>query len=256
MQKGLSSPKNVRDFLPKADETVKDFVKFLPKRFDERNEISDFLDDLSRIYLELACLITFDERLKCFSDKEMQENSISTRLIQASHDGNHSILPTDQGFLWQFFETSDYKKLKESQEIVDKFAVDLIAKKAQEHSDGNSLLNQYLNNPNLDVKDIYGMAADVLLAGVHTTSFSNAFALHYISKDRRVQNLMYEEALKVLPKIENSISPSILSSEIPYTRAVLKETFRLNPVAIGVGRVANKDIVLGGYQIPKDVRIL
>lgn len=254
MQKGLSSPKNVRDFLPKADETVKDFVQFLPKRFDDRNEISDFLDELSRIYLELTCLMTFDERLKCFSDEEMQENSISSRLIQAAQDTNHSILPTDQGFLWQFFETSDYKKLKESQEFMDTFLVDLVAKKAQENSD--SLLNQYSKNPNLDVKDVHGMAADLLLAGVHTTSFTTAFALHYISKDQRVQNLMYEEASKVLPIIENSISPSIMNSEIPYTRAVLKETFRLNPIAIGVGRVSNRNMVLGGYHVPKNVRIL
>lgn len=229
-------------------------MKFLPKRFDEHGEIEETLEELSRVYLELTCQIAFDERLNSFSDEERLPNSRSTRLIKAAEDTNHSILPTDQGFqLWRFFETSDYRKLRESQEFMEKVAVELVAKKVKEQGEGNSLLDQYIKNPNLDVKDIHGMATDLLLAGVHTTSFTTAFALHYISNDQRVQVLLHQEALRVLPNIDDDITPAIMNSEIPYTRSVLKETFRLNPISIGIGRIANRDLILGGYHVPKDV---
>ena len=42
-------------------------------------------------------------------------------IIITAQDTNQSILPTDQGFLWKFFETSDIKKIKESQKFIDKF---------------------------------------------------------------------------------------------------------------------------------------
>lgn len=34
-----------------------------------------------------------------------------------------------------------------------------------------SLLETYLKNPNLDVKDVVGMACDMLLAGIDTVSW-------------------------------------------------------------------------------------
>ena len=41
-----------------------------------------------------------------------------------------------------------------------------------------------------------------------------------------------------------------------YLRAVVKESFRLNPVSIGIGRIANQDFELRGFHIPKGVNAL
>lgn len=49
--------------------------------------------------------------------------------------------------------------------------------------------------------------------------------------------------------------PSI-TAEATYCRAVLKESLRLNPISIGVGRILNKDAVLGGYHVPKGTIIV
>lgn len=64
---------------------------------------------------------------------------------------------------------------------------------------------------------------------------------------------MYEESLKVLPHANDMISASSVNSEMSYTRAVLKETLRMNPISVGVGRILNKDMILGGYHVPKKV---
>ena len=64
---------------------------------------------------------------------------------------------------------------------------------------------------------------------------------------------MYEEALKVLPNADDMISATAVNSGMSYTRAVLKETLRMNPISVGIGRILNKDMVLGGYHVPKNV---
>lgn len=255
MQKGLSKPQNVRNFLPLADKTVCDFIHSLPGQLDENNQIDEMLEELSRLNLELTCQIIFDESFNSFSAEERQPQSRSSKLMKAASETNRNILSTDQGFkLWRFFETAKYKTIRESQEFIEQVAVELVARKqSQLHGGGDSLLDQYLKNPNLDVKDLHGMAADLLLAGVHTSSFTISFALYHIANDKRVQDLIYDEALRVLPCDKDPLTPAIMSTEIPYTRAVLKESLRLNPISVGVSRILNNDKVLGGYHVPKDV---
>jgi ecdysteroid 22-hydroxylase len=38
-----------------------------------------------------------------------------------------------------------------------------------------------------------------------------------------------------------------------YTKAVIKETFRLNPISVGIGRILQTDVVLSGYGVPEGV---
>lgn len=247
----------MRNFLQHADETVNDFVKILPKQFDENQEVDEMLEEISRLNLELTCLMTFDERLNAFSENERRPESRSSRLMAAAETTNSLILPLDQGFqLWRLFETSEYRQLRKSLEFIEEVSRELVDKKMSQHGNGNSLLDQYFKNPNLDVKDLYGMAADLLLAGVHTTSFTTSFALYHISKSQRVQELLFDEALKIMPTNDDPLTPSAMNSEIPYARAVLKETLRMNPISVGVGRILNKDLILGGYHVPKNVRNL
>lgn len=53
-------------------------------------------------------------------------------------------------------------------------ALEMVTQKNQDSSicRKQSLLEQYLKNENLDIKDVVGMACDMLLAGVDTVSFS------------------------------------------------------------------------------------
>lgn len=38
-----------------------------------------------------------------------------------------------------------------------------------------------------------------------------------------------------------------------YTKAVIKETLRLNPISVGIGRILQTDVILNGYRVPKGV---
>lgn len=254
LQKGLSKPQNVREFLPHADLVVKEFLNLLPVLFDEQQGIKNLLDPISRLNFEIVCLMAFDDRINAFDEEGRKHDSRASKLMRASETVSRLTLPTDQGFqLWRWFENSDYRQLKEASKYLEDTCVELVAKKHKSGGSGNSLLDQYLRNPKLDVKDLHAMTVDLILAGIHTSAFTTSFALYHISNDQRVQDLMYEEALKLLPCVDDSLTGSAMNSEIPYTKAVLKESLRLNPISIGVGRILNSDLVLSGYRVPKNV---
>ncbi|XP_050093938.1 cytochrome P450 302a1, mitochondrial [Anopheles aquasalis] len=274
LQKGLSAPQNVRNFLPPTDRITKEFVSRLKQLGSAQPTGSFLVEDLmpaiSRLNLELICLLAFDVRLDSFSAEQMEPNSLATRLMESAEVTNSAILPTDQGFqLWRYFETPAYRRLRRAQQFMEKTAVDLVSQKllyfdedqqrlaSGEHG-SKSLMEEYLRNPNLELNDIIGMAADLLLAGVHTTSYTTAFALYHMAlAGPKVQDRLYQEAKAMLPDVgDGRIGAAALGSEASYCRAVLKETFRLNPISIGVGRILNRDQVLSGYRVPRGTVIV
>lgn len=218
---------------------------------------------------QVTCLLTFDVRLNSFSIEEKHPRSKTSRLIRATETTNSCILPTDQGLqLWRKFETPIYKKLRRAQNFMESVAIDLISEKIsyyredrqQQFSAGymkrSSLIDEYLKNPNLDLSDIVGVGNDLLLAGVDTTSYTTSFVLYYLGRYPEVQKKVFEEAKKFMKGKHDQIEGDALRTDIPYTRAVLKEVFRLNPISVGVGRILNKDTVFSSYMVPKGVSYL
>lgn len=54
---------------------------------------------------------------------------------------------------------------------------------------------------------------------------------------------------------DDSITEDMLQ-KATYTKAVIKELNRMNPVSVGVGRILAEDTVLSNYQVPAGVSIL
>ena len=67
-----------------------------------------------------------------------------------------------------------------------------------------------------------------------------------------VQIKLQQESLALLPTAYSPVTSTSLNNAT-YTRAVLKEIFRLNPISIGISRILAEDTVLGGYFIPRGV---
>lgn len=77
--------------------------------------------------------------------------------------------------------------------------------------------------------------------------------MYHLARNRECQEQLHKEAITLLPQDTTNISAEILANAT-YLRSCIKEILRLNPVSIGVGRVLQKDIILKGFLIPKDVR--
>ncbi|KAI4495471.1 hypothetical protein M0802_008685 [Mischocyttarus mexicanus] len=247
-QKVLNKLNYVINYLEDTDRVIQEFLPLCTeKKYD------DFLPLLSRLFLELTCLTAFDVRMNSFSMEERQKDSRSSKLIDAAFSTNSAILKLDNGpRLWRYFDTFLYKKMCKAQSYMEKVAIEMVNKKIENRTDSSkkSLLDAYLNNPALDKKDIVGMACDMLLAGIDTTSYTMSFVLYHLGKNPECQQKLRSECLNLLPDSNQPITANIIR-KADYTKAVLKETFRLNPVSIGIGRVLQTDIVLNGHRVPK-----
>lgn len=84
------------------------------------------------------------------------------------------------------------------------------------------------------------------------TTYTTSFALYHLAVNPEVQNKLYEESCELLAKPSSAVTASVLA-KAQYTKAVLKETFRMNPVSVGIGRILAQDTVLSGYHVPKGV---
>lgn len=137
-----------------------------------------------------------------------------------------------------------------------------------------SLLEIYLSSPEINIKDVIGMSADMLLAGIDTVwiehksssfnlcsdslkysfqiSYSTSFALYHLATNKEKQIKLYEESLKLLPETQTPVTSDILA-KAEYLKSVLKESYRLNPVSVGIGRILSEDAVFSGYRVPKGV---
>lgn len=256
-QKGFSAPQAVRAYLPVTDSIIQEFVS---SRLIQ--QCDDFLPELSRLFLQLTCLVAFDKKFDCFSIKELQSDSMSSRLMDAALTSNSLVLALDNEK--NVKNSRSWKKFERAMLYMEDVAVDLVKEKANYLAKGNmegsenavpSLLELYLRSPNLDYKDVVGMSVDLLLAGIDTTSYTASFALYYLAKNERVQNFLRQESRKLLQSASDPVTAKTLASA-PYARAVLKEVFRMSPISVGVGRIATQDIVLSGYNIPKGTNVV
>ena len=107
----------------------------------------------------------------------------------------------------------------------------------------NSLINAYQVNNELDSKDIVTLVCDFLLAGIDTSANSMAFLLFELSKSLKVQ-----QDLEKYDKINNITEETLKSFKLG--KAIIKESLRLHPISVGVGRNLEKDANFSGYHIP------
>lgn len=80
-----------------------------------------------------------------------------------------------------------------------------------------------------------------------------SFILYHLAKNPLSQEKIYLEVKQFLPK-SNSVITSDILAQLKYLKAAVKESFRLNPISIGVGRILPEDASFSGYHCPKNVR--
>ncbi|TNN68535.1 Sterol 26-hydroxylase, mitochondrial [Liparis tanakae] len=111
-------------------------------------------------------------------------------------------------------------------------------------------LTYLLSNTQMSMGDVYGSIAELLLAGMDTTSNTLTWILHLLSKHPETQERLYGE-VSALVLADRSPSAAEVTG-MRYLRAVVKEALRMYPVVPMNARViAEKDVTVGGYQFAK-----
>ncbi|XP_057709467.1 sterol 26-hydroxylase, mitochondrial [Corythoichthys intestinalis] len=135
--------------------------------------------------------------------------------------------------------------------LIDKKLEDIKQRIDRNQDVEGEYLTYLLSNTTMDTKDVYGSIAELLLAGVDTTSNTLTWTLYLLSRCPQVQEKLYKEVSE-LKTVDGTPSTEEVT-QMPYLRAVIKEALRMYPVVPLNARVmAEKSVVIGGYEFSKN----
>lgn len=213
----------------------------------------NFLDYLNEWALESIALITLDRRLGVMENPESSKvNQIMKDVIRLSFE--YDVKPG----VWRMFKTKHpgFKNVMNVYEkitgIMKEHAEDAMREieKMQPTSDHEAGVLEKLMK--IDKHVAFVMVLDSLIAGIDTTTTGLVSVLYALAKNPDKQAILREEVLQILPTKSSKLTNQSLNS-IPYLRAVVKEGLRIHPPINGNLRATGQDLVVKGYQIPKDV---
>ena len=108
------------------------------------------------------------------------------------------------------------------------------------------------NGPNSMVPIV--MTADMLAAGIDTTSSAISFMLYTLAKNPEAQEKLRQEILSF--KAENGNLSANQLGKMPYFKACFKETSRTIPTVGSHARLIEEPFELEGYKIPANTLVM
>ncbi|XP_069193295.1 probable cytochrome P450 49a1 isoform X1 [Procambarus clarkii] len=250
--------KELLHYLPLMDQITMEFMDRIASLQSQFGEMpSDFQNELYKWALESVSSVALNRRLGCL-DSNITADSEPLRLIRLVNELFHSLNEAEFGVhLWLLFPTPSFTRLKKTHqeflEIADKNIREteaaLLAKTASDGED-LTLMEALLVKPGLSRKDVVTLILDMLIAGIDTTSHTLAFTLYLLARNPEVQARLQKEVDVVLGNHKGPLTQHHLA-QLSYLKAVVKESMRVFPIVLGMGRTLDKDLVLSGYLIPK-----
>ena len=261
LQRLFMNARNMKQYVLPCNEITNELIDFVDHNLDDKLEIDDFQTALFRWSLENTAVLAMDLKLGALKHELSDELQL---LIKSTHDTHAAVIETETGSdLWKVVRTKSYRKLETAQDNMYQILAGFFERKISndqgiEHAKWlgrNSVFNQLLNESDLDEKDLFMTIMDLFLAGLDTTSFIGGFALYFLTQNPSAQSKLREEIGLLLDETDGQFNEKHLNS-IPFLKACVKETMRLQPVSIGIGRVTDKELVLRGYRVPEGTMVI
>ncbi|XP_036138727.1 cytochrome P450 CYP12A2 isoform X2 [Monomorium pharaonis] len=254
----MLQPQIIKPHVVQICETVNDFVEYMrvlrdPKTLELSN---DFMNELYKWSLETMFSIALDYRLGCLKPNLVM-NSEPQIIINCVKEMFELLYRLENPSPWKATNMRNLKKLFQTSDIINEISNKYIkhAKtKFLETSDNTSLKDRSILMRLLciDEQIAYVMVLDTLTS-IDTTSNAAAALLYYVANNVKKQEKLREEVMSVLPSKTTPITHDMLE-RIPYTKACIKESLRMFPIASGVQRTIQRDVLIGGYIIPKEIQ--
>ncbi|XP_075886827.1 sterol 26-hydroxylase, mitochondrial-like [Nelusetta ayraudi] len=252
-------PKDSAAYADTLNEIVTDFIKriyYLRQCSPTGDMVTDVANEFYSFSLEAIASILLETRLGCL-EKEIPPGTrefIDSISRMFSNLFYALLMPK-----WSRSLLPYWKRFVAGWDGIFNFAIVLIDKKMeliqQRLEDNCNVEGEYLtyllSSTQMDIRDVYGSVAELLLAGVDTTSNTLTWTLHLLATNPECQDRLHEELHSVIPG--DKIPSAAEVTRIPYLRAVIKESLRMYPVVSMNGRVfLDRDVTIGGYKFPKN----
>ncbi|XP_015782475.1 cytochrome P450 302a1, mitochondrial-like [Tetranychus urticae] len=257
VQSMLLNQSQINQFIPEISLTADQLISNILEIRSLSGSVENLMPHLYRWALETNGRVFVGQQLGCLN---LNGTSESEALFGAIHETHEAIMATELAAtnLWQYFPTSDYKRLVKSQDvmgdIISKFIENIDHNSTSIHG-AKSIVSQLFNQPEATKKDIFTIIMDLFLAAFDTTSFVVAFALYHLSCNQKCQDQVRKELFEIFPSGKEPISVESLQ-QMKYLKACVKESMRINPFSIGTGRVTTRDMTIRGFHIPTGTMII
>lgn len=256
VQQLMMRPQAVTEYLPLVDKVADDFIERLKSVRVGSNLIPNLRNEIAKWNVKSAAATVFQMNLDCLN---ISPNSEVQKMIDANTEMFQ--LSADLKFRLPFhtqFVTRRWKRIVEAEECIlqtsEKYLSTTIArmkelnKKNELYTEDFIFLSSLLSKKELSQKDISIICLSLFTDGLSTTSPTLACNLYCLARYNDVQERVYSEVTRVVPK-SGPITAEMLN-RMTYLKAFVKETFRFFPIGLDVSRKPEKNLVIGGYQIP------
>ncbi|RHZ87763.1 hypothetical protein Glove_30g32 [Diversispora epigaea] len=145
------------------------------------------------------------------------------------------------------------KPFKPADPYIENFARDLLKNRRQNIRREDLLqimLDTQQDEGGMSDNEIYNQIIEFIFAGSDTSSFTITMLFAMLMENPTIEKKLVNELDEALKDEELS---HIKLKPLTYLNCVINEVLRLHPIShdVGPGKVTTKDMVLGGYFIPK-----
>ncbi|XP_055009232.1 sterol 26-hydroxylase, mitochondrial isoform X2 [Boleophthalmus pectinirostris] len=256
----LLKPKHVSSYTATLNDVVTDFIHKLSWLRDtsggQEPVVHTLVDELYKFAFESICSVLFETRMGCMEEtipEETQHFIFSVaemlRLSQVVMIIPRPLWPYMPPY-WKFVEAWDYL-FKVSGELIQKKISELEHKVDLDQNIDGAYLTHLLLSDRMTVEEILGSVTELLLAGIDTTSNTMCWALYLLAREPEIQEQLYQEVSQVCPGGRTPTSDD--TAQMPFMKAVIKETLRMYPSIPGNARLSvDKEMIVGDYLFPKN----
>ncbi|KAK7488462.1 hypothetical protein BaRGS_00020247 [Batillaria attramentaria] len=252
VSKHMLKLKAVNQFSQPMNTVAQDFVAHLNEITDSNNEVPGLETEIFKWAMESIGTFLFEERIGCLAKNP---SGLAQNFIYHLQSYFRLMQPLMYNLpIYKIFRTQRWAQYEHHADQVMRIGRIFVDKKVQALQEGDpsnppsAFLSELLANENLSAADVTGTAVDLLMAAVETTSNALLWCLYCLAKNPEVQERLRREVNDVLVP-EGTITSETLA-DLPYVKAVLKETFRMYPITYATSRILPADLELAGYNIP------
>ncbi|XP_043201861.1 probable cytochrome P450 CYP44 [Amphibalanus amphitrite] len=265
VQQLMMRPREVSCFLPLADTAARALAHRVDSDVTADGQLTDLTQLVFKWALESASMVCAERPLGALAggDAERRAEELiaaNRRVMRASAQLKFSSLP-----LYKYISTPSWRRLVAAENCLTSFTLNLFNDTIKEVeslvSRGRLEEGQYrflsfmLALPNVSEDDTLIIAFSMFNDGLSTTVPALLMALWCLANTPEAQHTLYHEIRSALPEGSQQPVTAEVVNNIPFMKAVLKETLRLYPIGTEVSRITDKDMELGGYHIPAGTHV-